>query len=268
MMHPIERLRHVARADGSGPGLLAREAAGALASIGDDPAGLVTGCRRLVERHPAVGPMWWLAARVLVAGDPVAEAWRAARELHDDPTPNVVGAHLPHEATVVVVGWPEQASESFQRRGDLQVLVVEAPGQGRGLSRRLRAAGATALDVAGPGLGPAVAEAGMVLLEASALGPTGFVAPTGARAAAAVARHAGVPVWVVAGVGRVLPSLLWDALCRCLEADDEDPWDRREEIVPLDLAEEVVGPSGRQPVAEVASRADCPVAPELLRPIH
>ena len=43
-MHPIEHLRYVARAAGEGPALLAREAAGALATFNDDPAGLVTAC--------------------------------------------------------------------------------------------------------------------------------------------------------------------------------------------------------------------------------
>ena len=75
-MHPIERLRLVARAGAEGrSALLAREAATALAMFSDDPAGLVTACRRLVDRHPTSGPMWWLAARVLVSSDPGGEAW-------------------------------------------------------------------------------------------------------------------------------------------------------------------------------------------------
>ena len=56
MMHPIERLRMVARAAGEGPALVAQEAAGALVAFGDDPAGLVTACRRLVDRQPTSGP--------------------------------------------------------------------------------------------------------------------------------------------------------------------------------------------------------------------
>ncbi|MGH9208547.1 MAG: hypothetical protein ACRD1G_18670, partial [Acidimicrobiales bacterium] len=64
-MHPIERLRYVARADGAGPSALVRAAAGALAGFSGEPVALVTACRRLVDRHPAVGPMWWLAARVM-----------------------------------------------------------------------------------------------------------------------------------------------------------------------------------------------------------
>ena len=79
----MERLRSVARATGTGPGLLVPEAAAALARLDGDPAALVTACRRLVDRHPDVGPVWWLASRVLCAADPVDEAWRAA----GDPAP-------------------------------------------------------------------------------------------------------------------------------------------------------------------------------------
>ncbi|MBA3655450.1 MAG: hypothetical protein H0W70_14800, partial [Actinobacteria bacterium] len=106
-MHPIERLRYVARARGAGPTALGREAAGALAGFADDPPALVTACRRLVDRHPTDGPVWWLAARVLAAADPGSEAWRAAEELADDPTPGELAAGLPGDATVLLVGWPE-----------------------------------------------------------------------------------------------------------------------------------------------------------------
>lgn len=264
MPHPIERLRWVARAEGAGPGVLAREAAVALASGGGDVAGMVTGCRRLVDRHIAVGPVWWLAARVLVSNDPSAEAWAAASELEGDPTSGVVAAHIPDEATVAVIGWPEQAAEALRRRGDIEVLVVECNGDGRALARRLDATGVEAFDVPEAGLGAAVRESGLVLLEASALGPDGFVAQSGSLAAAAVARSLGIDVWVVAGVGRVLPGRLWQALVERL-ADTDDAWALPDEVVPLEWATSVVGPSGLQSPAEAWKRADCPVAPELLR---
>ncbi|MEJ7583727.1 MAG: hypothetical protein WKF43_06455 [Acidimicrobiales bacterium] len=69
-MHPIERLRFVARASGGDQALLVRETAGALAAFRHDPAGLVTACRRIVSRHPASAPLWWLCARVLTAPTP------------------------------------------------------------------------------------------------------------------------------------------------------------------------------------------------------
>lgn len=256
-MHPIERLRHVARAEGAGASLLVREAAGALAGFGADPPGMVTACRRLVERHPAVGPMWWLAAKVLAAGEPVAAAWRAADELDGDPTPAALAKELPDDATVVVIGWPELAADALRRRADLEVLVIDAAGEGSGLARRLRGAGVDAIDVPDAGLGPAVAESDLVLLEAGAIGHDGLVAAAGSRAAAAVAQHAGTPVWVVAGVGRALPDGLWGALLDRLGADESEPWDRIDEVVPLALVDEVIG----------SRQATCPVAPELLKPL-
>ena len=73
-MHPIERLRYVARASGADQAVLVRETAGALAAFADDPAGLVTACRRIVSRHPGSGPLWWLCSRVLTATEPMREA--------------------------------------------------------------------------------------------------------------------------------------------------------------------------------------------------
>lgn len=264
-MHPIERLRHVARAQGAGPALLVREAAGALAGFGDDPPGLVTACRRLVDRHPDVGPMWWLAAKVLGGGDPVSAARAAAEELEDDTTGAVLARALPVEGTVAVLGWPEIAGGALGRAaGELALLLIDAGGRWTGVADRLEARGVDAVDVPEAGLGPAVAEASLLLIEASALGPTGFAAEPGARAAAAVARHAEVPTWVVAGAGRVLPARLWDALVDRLDCASE-PWEAPAEVVPLDLADQVVGPDGMQLPSDAVRRADCPVAPELLR---
>lgn len=266
-MHPIERLRHVARAEGTGPSLLAREAAAALAGFGQEPTGLVTACRRLVERHPTAGTVWWLAARVLAASDPVGEAWRAAEELDDDDTPAQLLRVLPTEGTIATMGWPELGGDALRRAGEVELLVIDAGGRWTGLVDRLARRGIDAIDVPEGGLGAAVAVADLLLLEASALGPGGFVAEAGSRAAAAVARHAGVPVWVVAGAGRVLPGRLWDALVTLLEAD-VDPWLADDEVVPLDLADKVVGPAGTTDGAGAVRRADCPIPPELLRLPH
>jgi hypothetical protein len=107
-----------------------------------------------------------------------------------------------------------------------------------------------------------VAASEVVLLEASCLGPTGFVAPTGSRAAAAVAKQAGIPVWLVVGVGRALPGRLWDAAIAGLGGDE--PWEEAEELVPLDLVDRTVGPDGGRPAADLAHRSDCAPVAELL----
>lgn len=254
----------VARASDEDPGLLAQEAAAALAAFSGDPASLVIACRRLVDHQPTSGPVWWLAARVLAAPDPAAEAWRSASELEDDPTPAACGYHLPEDAQVTAVGWPDQAAAALRRRGDCRVLVVDSLGAGRALAGSLRRAGSDVVLVDESGLGSAAAASDLVLLEARALGPTGFVATAGSLAAAAVARASGVPVWVVAGAGRVLPGPLWDALVARL-AEDAEPWESGHEVVPLGLADQVIGPAGPGPADEAPARADCPPVPELTR---
>lgn len=264
-MHPMERLRSVARACDAGPGLVAREAAAALVGLGPDPAALVTSCRRLVERHPGSGPVWWLASRVLCAADPVDEARRAAAALDGDATVAALAPALPEETTVVLVGWPEQALDAVARRGDVDVLLVSGGGESAGLARRLRAAGTAVEDVPDAGLAAAVTGAGLVLLEAGAVGPDRFAAVPGSHAAAAVARAAGVAVWLVAGVGRALPGPLWYALEHGLARSPAPPWSRSCELVPLALCDVVAGPGGPAPAA-AAVEPVCPVAPELLRP--
>lgn len=263
-MHPIERLRYVARASGADHSLLVRETAGALASLGFDPPGLVTACRRIVDRHPMSGPLWWLCARVLTAGDPVAEAWRAADEIANDPTGDELGYALPADATVCVLGWPEVVGEALVRRGDLTVLVIDTLDEGSGLVRRLQRVNVDAEEVPVAGLGAAAAASDLVVLEAAAVGPTGFVAVAGSRAAAAVARHAGVPVWLAAGTGRLLPARMWDALLGRLDGDA--PWDADDDIVPLELVDQVARPKGVVGRVEAMRGIDCPVAPELFKP--
>lgn len=264
MAHPIERLRYVARVDGAGVVQLVDAAARALSGLGDDHAGLVTGCRQMVDRHPSFGPMWWLTSRMLCSSAPQQDAWEVRDALDCDPTPQQLARSLPEDAVTVVLGWPEVCAGALHRRGDVRVRAVDAMGEGGQLADALSGAGVDAAEVPEGGVGAAVADADLVLLEALAMGPTGLVAVSGSRAAAAVARHAGKPVWAVAGAGRLLPAPLWDALLGRLDLRG-DPWDADDELVPLDLVDGVVGPSGYSSPAEALEHTDCPVAAELFK---
>jgi hypothetical protein len=262
-VHPIERLRYVARASGADQTLLVRETAQALAAFRDDPAGLVAACRRIVDRHPTSGPLWWLCARVLTSPDGQREAWAAVDEIEEDATSGELAFALPEDATACVVGWPELVGEALPPRGDVEVLAVDSLGEGSGLVRRLVQAGIDAVDVPPSGLGAAVTSSDVLLLEAVAVGPDGFVAVSGSLAAATVARHADVPVWLAVGVGRLLPARMWDALASRRATRAADPWDLDEEVVPLSLVDRVCGPRGMESPADALRRIDCPVAPEL-----
>jgi len=265
-MHPIERLRYVARASGADQSVLVRETAQALAAFRDDPAGLVAASRRIVDRHPTSGPLWWLCARVLTSPDGHREAWDAVEEIEQDRTAGELSFALPEDATACVIGWPEIVGDALPRRGDVEVLAVDALGEGSGLVRRLAYAGIDAVDVPTSGLGSAVVHSDVLLLEAVALGPDGFLGVSGSRAAAAVAQDADVPVWLVAGVGRMLPARMWDALSGRRATHAADPWDLDEEQVPLTLVDQICGPAGLESIADALKRTDCPVAPELFDP--
>lgn len=263
-MHPIERLRYVARASGADQGVLVRETAGALSAFALDPHGLVVACRRIIDRHPASAPLWWLCGRMLTADDARRESWRAVEAIEADRTSALLAAALPDSGTVCVLGWPEQVGDAVLRRGDLEVLVVDMLGEGSGLVRRLVSSGMDAVDVPQAGLGQAVASSDLVLLEATTVGPEHALAVTGSLAAASVARQRRIPVWAAAGVGRYVPRRIWDSMVSRLEQMHPDPWEADDEGVPLELVDRIAGPEGVETVADALHRVDCPIAPELL----
>lgn len=264
-MHPIERLRYVARATGADPALLAQETAAALAALASDPAGLVPSCRRLVDRHPSNGPLWSLVARVLTAPEPANEARRVIAELDADPTASILAAELPQDATIVLVGWPDLAAAAVRRRGDIEALIVESGGEGGQLAHRLASGDNDAVAVPDAGMAAATVVADLLLVEVLAGGPSGVLAAAGSHACAAVARHRGVPIWAVAGAGRVLPGRLWEAMLARLDDRGDEPWERPTELVPATLLDAVVSPAGFEAGLAALDRASCPVAPELLR---
>ncbi len=263
-VHPIERLRYVARSQGAPADLLVEESATALGAFRDDPAGMVAACRRIVDRQLTCAPLWWLCARILCAPDPMAEAHRAVEELRTDPTPRRLASALPDDGAVVVVGDPDQAFGALARRGDVTSYVVDVDGGVHDVVRHLHRADAPAVPVEARAVAAAVAEADLVLLEAFAVGPDAALVPSGSRAAAAVARTGGTPVWLVAGVGRLMPARMWEAL-RDRWSDGVDPFDAAEEVLDLSLVDRIAGVEGPEDAADAVRRTDCPVAPELFR---
>jgi hypothetical protein len=227
-VHPIERLRAVARARDVEQTLLASEAASVLGSLAFDPMSLLTSCRRLIDRHPAAGALWWACARLLAADDARAEARRIALDLDDDPARIDLSLELPDGASVAVVpdaaGGSDLASDLTGMRDDLDVVV---------------------LDGGAPARGPAD---GILLVETGAAGPDRFLGAAGTGEAVAEARQARAQVWLLVAVGRRLPGPLFDALVtRAGTAAGE--------VLPIDEVDRIVEPR----------RVPCPCPPELLR---
>jgi len=215
IVHPIERLRYVARAGWAPPAVLAAEAAWALGDLAlHEESAVVPACRRLLDRHPGCGPLWWVAARILTAGDAAEEAERCADALESDPT-----SELLHE---------------------------DLAGQPRAVRHG--------------GMGD-VASADVVVVEVDAIGPGGMVIDADDIGLMEAARAVEVPVWAEAGVGRVMPPRLWEALARRLEAAQLP---RTGCIVGLEGIDRVAGPTGVQAVPVALAGGDCPEPGELL----
>ncbi len=258
-MQPFERLRYLARwSEDDGPELLS-EAADCLAAFGGDPAGLVVACRRLLAHHSTSATLWWLCSQVLAAPDAVDASWSAWQAFTDDATPGrlVSALPFPHDDPVAVLGWPDVIAGGLSERPDLDVVAVRARDGGDQLSRRLRRSELPVRVVSETEL--LTLEPSHLLLETAAAGGGNALVPFGAIDLAAAARAHGTKVWLVAGLGRVLPERLFQSLTRAVGEDADT------ELLAAEAVDLVVGPMGLEPPAAFARRSDCAVAPELLR---
>ncbi len=260
-MHPIERLRWIARDREEAPTTLALEAAWAISDLAaDEPAAVVTACRRLVESHVTVGPLWWVAATVLAGPDPDQAARRAVAELVSDPTAELLAAGLGGRlggGALVVVGCPaETVVEAFSHRPVATVRVVGSASALRGQVRRFRTASAKADGFEFDEAEQAVRGAAVVLVEALAAGSRGVLVIASAAPLAEAAKGASVPLWGVAGVGRVLSDQLLEEVLR--RAGDS--------VVLIETArfDLVAGRAGLEAPVQALARDACPPAPELL----
>jgi hypothetical protein len=127
-VHPIERLRYVARSGDADPVMIAIEAAEALAGLAHTPQALVPSCRRLLEAHPSCGPLWWVAARMIVADEARGAAYSSIDALEQDQTAEELASSFPAGASVVIPARRDLA-DALDLRPDLAVTVVGSPYQ-------------------------------------------------------------------------------------------------------------------------------------------
>ena len=263
-VHPIEHLRYVARARGTDSSSLVREAATALGSLRADPLNLVIACRRIVERHPEVGPLWWMCARLLTAEDPTSLAWEIADEVDEDPTARTIAAALADDATILTIGWPEVAGEAIMRRGNVNVLCADSRHEASGFMQRLERFEVNCEPVPAESLARAAHMADVVIVEAAAASPRRVIAPVGSHVIAAVGRSVGTPVWLAVGAGTRLPVEYVDAIGeRVIDAGSS--WNLDVDDLPLDLVTHVASAESVDDDVAGSLRADCAFAPELLR---
>lgn len=235
-----------------------------MASLRADHANLVLACRRIVERHPHAGQLWWMCARLLTADDPTRLAWEIADEIADDAVAPRLAAAFESDATVLTIGWPELIAEAIVRRGDVRVLCADARHEASSFMQRLERCEVECEPIPSESLARAADRADVALIEAAAVGSERLIAPVGSHVVAAVARSVGTPVWLVAPTGTRLPGEYVDAIGSQV-VHSAGTWDGELDDVPLDLVSHVVTADGVTSDVVAALRADCPFAPELLR---
>jgi hypothetical protein len=189
-MHPIERIRALARATWLDPQTIAVEAADAMADAVRwmDEAVAVSIARRLLAWHPYCGPLWWVGARVLGAIDPCAEAQSVCDELLHDQTALAADVALPEGSRPLVIG-PSRVLDDLADRGAARHLE----------------------------------DATHLLIGTSALSTQGAITHAPAADLARDARAAGIPVWAVAGLGCVVDRRLGERLCALVDGSFVHP---------------------------------------------
>lgn len=260
-MHPIEHLRYVARARGADPASLVRETAAALGGLIHEPAGIVLAVRRIVQRHPTVGPLWWLCSHVLGANDPFGAIRRCEDELEADTTIKTLRELVPQDAVVCVVGWPSTILHSLAPRGDLKIFVVESNGDGDAAVDRMQRIDVDATLVQHENLSRVISQCDVVIIEAMATGASDVLCSGGSHSVAALAYCEQKPVWLVTPCGTRLPQALWLGMLADVGADIEIPVD----VVPVSLVTQIISPTGVSKDITTPLVAECPPTTELLR---
>lgn len=223
-VHPMERLRYLARANDVPQQLLVEEAAAALSSVAHEHHALVMSCRQMLSHHPTSGALVALAARMLTSDDARQEAWRVVEEVHSDLTTEHLIDSFPSPSAVYVSGWSEHLDAVLAGRPDVRPT-------GR------------------------LEDADILLVDADAGGPFWFLAPMGVNRVVAAARAEGLKCWAVAAYGSVLPKQLFDAA--------SDRAGDLGEVLELSDFDMVIGPDGPQRVAGRPLASSCPLAAEL-----
>ncbi len=271
-MHPIEHLRYLARAGHVDAPDLVAETAMALRGLGMDPSSLLVTCRRIVERHPTVGPLWWLCSEMVAAADPRDTARRCVNEVRDDSTPVHLAEHLaarfPDGALMCVNGWSWDIAVAFGQMEPQEVCVIDGDNGADHMVRVLERTDHVVHLVEAHAGASAVAAADVVVLSALAASPTNVWSVAGAHGMAAVAYCEQRTVVLSTPRGTRLSQPTIDGMARDLaEQTRGEQWHRGIDDIPLGLCHWVVGPKGAARVDSLGVAglvAETAHAPELL----
>ncbi len=263
-MHPIERLRYVARASHVPAKYLVRDTAMALSDFVGDDAVLLISCKRILDRQPSAAPLVWLVAHALGAPNPSSALWDAAEEIEGDKSAAALAYELPDDATIATIGWSDWLADVLRVRGDVGVVVIDLDGEAEYELETSADPDQHWLCVDPSGAGQALSEATHVVLGLDALGPEQSIARQGALMLAATAKHREMPVWGVAPTGFALPDRMYSGLARRWhESEATTIWERPVEEIETTLFDRIATHKGVVAAADALRMSGCPIVPEL-----
>lgn len=265
-MHPIEHLRYLARAGYADAPELVAETASALRGLGLDHANLVLTCRRIVERHPTCGPLWWLCAELLTALEPRDTLRRCVDGVRGDSTPAHLTEHLatrwPDGGMVAVNGWSWEIALALVSSFGFEVCVIDGDNGADHMVRVLERNEVVTHLVEPRRAAAAVGECDVVVVSGAFAGPDALWSSVGSGQLASVAYCAGRDVVATTPIGTRLPRVFVDAIVQMVDDDTRgEAWYRDVEAIPFGLVTTVVGSGGPESTARIASTGLAPEAP-------
>ena len=219
-------------------------------------------CRRVLAHHRAHGALWWVCSRVLAAPDPAAAARIAVRDLEADRTGDRLGATLPlldEDEVVAIIGYTSTVDDALAERFDIDAVAIRVDGDDPVASLRRRRSDHAVRVV--DGWDPVLEHTSRLVVSATAIGPERALVPLGTGDVLQLIGAGARELWLVGGVGRVLPARVYEMIVSSLPSESDF------EEVSLQRFDRIAGPRGLERPADATSRVDCPVVPELLRPL-
>ena len=248
------------------------ETAMALRGLGSDPATVLLTCRRLVERHPTVGPLWWLCSEMVTALEPRETMRRCVDRVREDSTPvhlaEFLAERLGEGSLVCLNGWSWDVAVALSQMEPREICVVDGDNGADHMVRVLERAEHEVHLVGSTGGASAVGEADVVVLSALAASADVAWCSAGGHGLAAVAYCSETPVVLATPRGTRLPHQTLEGMAIDLASQTRGQvWHRGIDEIPVGLFTWFVGPSGVESSAAPGFRGVMPetqYAPELL----
>ena len=167
----------------------------------------------MLAHHRSCGSLWWVCAKILAAPDATLGVREASHLLETDRTADRLGATLPlldDDQLIAVVGWPDAVDLAMVERFDVAAVALRVEGSDPAPALRRRTS-EQHVRIVDP-WDPLLSDVPRFFVTAAAISPDQCLVPAGTGDALDALGAVVGEVWVIGGVGRVLPARLYDVV--------------------------------------------------------